>query len=168
MASRIDQGCQQRGLSYACLFLSCIVKNDEQVGRFAYNRTANILRDIDGALWDVWIFFISRPTSFYVPSYHRPIAVAEISGIHDRELCRVKTHIIMCNRTLSALQRARWCMHKRNLAARLTSVATRAKYLCTMQNFKLWHIRVICNFVLNVVNLQLLHLCPFLSNVDWH
>jgi len=33
--------------------------------------------------------------------------VAEISGIHDRELCRVKTHIIMCNRMLSALQRAR-------------------------------------------------------------
>jgi len=79
-----------------------------------------------------------------------------------------KQNIIMCNRTLSALQRARWCMHKRNLAARLISVATRAKYLCTMQNFKLWHIRVICNFVLNVVNLQLLHLCPFLSNVDWH
>jgi len=167
VASRIDQGCQQRGLSYACLFLSCIAKNDEQVGRFAYNRTANILRDIDGALWDVWIFTADRRLSTF-PLITGQSPSRKYLGFTIASYVAWKQNIIMCNRTLSALQRARWCMHKRNLAARLISVATRAKYLCTMQNFKLWHIRVICNFVLNVVNLQLLHLCPFLSNVDWH
>lgn len=59
-------------------------RENEQVGRFVYNRTANILRDTDGTLRLVWIFTGTDAfLSFFLSFFFSSSSLLLIAGLID-------------------------------------------------------------------------------------